>query len=176
MPDISKHMYEKGEPFMAYLKNGSETDLATVSTASPGSPVNFDYVSGPYVAIVRVTIVGEDDTRGGPNTFFGISRLTNGMLFQILDTTPTITEHFTTDDVPIKCHNQLGHLAGVDILTDTVANASAIIVRWTLAKTGKSWTLWPGWVFRVVVRDPLDGLTALRVMLQGVKATSYVST
>ena len=178
MPEISRHMYEKGESFMTYLKNSGETDLATVNTATPGSPVNFDFVAAANenVEVVRITLVGEDNTRGGPDTFFGTTALTNGILFQILDDGATVTEHFATDDVPIKRHNQLGNHAGVDVEVDSTANTSVVYVRWTLLKSGKPWVMLPGWVFRVVVRDPLDGLVALRVMLQGVKATSYVFT
>ena len=132
-------MYEKGESFMAYLKNGDETDLATVASATPGSPVNFDFVAAAneYVEVVRITLAGEDNTKGGPDTFFGTTALTNGILLQILDDGPAVTEHFATDDVPIKRHNQLGNHAGLDVVVDTAANTSDRNVRWTLSTAGK---------------------------------------
>lgn len=171
---LSEHMRRNGSLLFAYLKNSAETDLAAVSSASPGSPVNYEFVSaGKYTEIVRVMFVGSDNSTAVPNTFFGASALTNGLLIQALNGSDVVQQHFGTDDVPITEHHTLASLAGNDIDRDTSANQAAIDIRWTIDKAGKPVLLQPGWKFRVVVRDALDALVDLRVMVQGAQSSSY---
>lgn len=164
------HMDEYGNATYEFLKDGAEVDLSVVTTTA-----NYDYTLGPteYFEIERVLFRGGDDSKGLPNSFFGISALSNGLLLQILDDSPAIVEHFTTDDVPIKEHFDLSNLAGVDVGTDSISNLSGIGSRWTISKSGKRVLMKPGWTLRVVVQDDISALRLLRVSVQGLKATSY---
>lgn len=155
-----------------HLKDTENSD--SIEAAVDGTtPVNFDYTApaGRVAEIERLNLTLVDDAVEDIDGFFTLAALTNGLLLQVLDIDgSTVLQHFGTDEAAIKTHNDLGTLAGIDVLTlgDAVPAVRRFIVRWTLSKAGSSLTLNSGMTFRMVVPDNLSALTQFRAMIQGV--------
>ena len=136
------------------------------------TPVNYDFTvpTGKVFLLTRINAEMRDNTKDIPNGFFSIASLTNGMIFEILDTDgTTVLQGFNTVAHPIKNHADMQGLAGVDVDTDSVANVMGGGFRWTITKTGAAMRLTAGQMIRVIVQDNLEALQEFHILIQGLQ-------
>lgn len=100
--------------------------------------------------------------------FAGISALSNGCLFEVVDNNGTTQLDFL-DDVPLKRNIEFTPLAGIDntIIVDRPDRDDGLGVRFTVAKTGAKMSMASGWKARWTNQDDLSEITSFRIMIQG---------
>lgn len=159
------HVYE-------YLTRASDETIE-MNIDGSGGAINFDYIVPAGTVFKnfmfsRINIVLVDGTiRWGQFGGLG-SALANGLLFQVLDDNGVIQQHFGTDVKPIQANEDFIALAGIDSLLTPAAGDDALPVRFSIFKSGHRITMFPNWIMRAVVQDNLTGLSAFRMMVQGI--------
>ncbi len=149
------------------LANAGDPDMAV----DGGTPVTYEFEvpTGKVFHLQRINVHMQDGSIRADG-FGGLAALTNGLLIQAIDTNGTTVLKDFTDGEPVKRHNELALLAGLDVDPDTsgVGGAEdAVLVRWTIAKARKPMRLTAGQIVRVTVRDNISDVTQLRMMVQG---------
>ena len=136
-----------------------------------GTPVAFRFIAPRALDIHRVTFVAEDDAKEDLNGFLSLGALANGLTIIHRKSEAAgggTLQNFGTGVVPITTHTRLGALAGVDVVSDSVANKSRFDIRWTLRKSGIPLAMQHHEEFIINVRDNLSTLLYFHVMVQGV--------
>jgi hypothetical protein len=151
----------------SFLSNGGSVAMNVDGSATP---VNFDHVASTTEQIhsCHIHIVDLGITSDG---FGGLLTLTNGLLFQVLDTDgSTVIQTFGTDTHPIKQNFDFNHLAGNRVDRDFAGGGDDVyVVDWDFNHAGAELLLRAGQTFRCVVRDNITGLTELTMTLNGFK-------
>lgn len=104
-----------------------------------------------------------------PNDFGAIlDGLNNGLLMSVKDADEEVLIDFL-DGETVKTNTDFGDMASVDVVFRTVvpARLDSLLVRWTVQNAGAAMILSAGESFTVTVQDDLSGLSAMRMMLQG---------
>jgi hypothetical protein len=148
-----------------FLKDtAASSDMAINATSTAAH--HFDYTSTvDSVHIVRVNMAILDVAMA-PSKFGGLTALTNGLKFSVIDATGTELFDFT-DGEPIKNNVSFGYLAGVDTIIDAGAAGDSLNVRWTIQRAGAALKLGTNQIFRASVQDDLSGLDQFQIMVQG---------
>ncbi len=133
------------------------------------TPVNFDVSPDGDCEIARIMFQLQNSNIH-PDTFAGLSALSNGVKVQCVEADGTLVTDFL-DGLTLKSDIDFGLLAGVDTpILAGVGNGDDILhVRWTLrrATAGKSLELTGGRILRFTVQDNLAALTQFRIFAQG---------
>lgn len=161
-----KKTFTADEFIYKYLRNGASPDCNVDGSLTPQV---FEYVvpAGKHSWLYRINCEGHNGSITRDN-FLGISALTNGLLFQVLDDQDNVLIDFT-DGEGIKITTEFSALSGVDTQIDTRGGGEdGIAVRWTFERAGEPIFMKAGYKFRMTVRDDLSGISQLRWMLQGI--------
>ena len=162
---LYKHLREPGGSEQMAV-DGSMTPVTFRLTA----PAGIRYVLGTVNFYVLANGIR-------PGTFFGLAELTNGCLVRWLDPNDTVLMDFT-DGVPIKRQNQLGALAGAEILFIDQLGMGAPDswkAQWDFREEGnnlRALRIEPGYSLALTVRDNLTGITSFRALVHGFEETS----
>lgn len=160
-----------GDDFLyKYLRNGGSADMNVDGTV----PAIFEYIvpAGKNVWLYRMNVEGHNGSITRDN-FLGITALTVGLKFEVLDDQDNVLIDFT-DGFPIKITTEFSALCGVDSQIDTRGGGEdGIAIRWTFEKAGEPIFLLEGYKFRATVQDNLIGISQLRMMLQGLIINKY---
>ena len=152
-----------------HLELNQDPTMAALGTAI--APLNFDFTvpAGKVFETERLMVTCVDDAIEQITGFFTLSALTNGLLIQVIDGDgSTVLQHFGTDVLPIRRHEDFAALAGNDISeSSSLGNAARFGIRWTISAAGSTMILYEGQTFRVVVQDDLSSLTQLTGVVQG---------
>jgi hypothetical protein len=154
----------------AYLKNAGSPEMNVNGSVTP---VVFEYVvaSDKYFGIAEINIVISDGAIT-PTKFGGITALSNGILWQVVDASNTLVFDFCPGG-SIKQNAEFANVGGsVIILT---GGADQISITWHAATSGISAIIQNGWKLRITVRDDLTGLAYFRAAVTGVLTSSQVS-
>jgi hypothetical protein len=144
----------------------TDYDMDTDSDATP-SVFEYSVPAGRTFRLVRANWFLTDGSIG-PNAFGGIGGgLTNGCLFQIVDSNGTDVLLDFNDGVPVKTNDQFTKLAGTDTVATFAAGDDWLPIRFTIVKAGKQMELTAGQRVRWTNRDDLSPLTRFQMMLQG---------
>ncbi len=111
------------------------------------------------------------DSNIRPDRFGGMTGLTNGIQFVVLDEDDNVIIDFN-DGVPISSHMDLAALGGNDVVT-TIGQSpalDAVLVRWTMERAGDRMHIRPGQRIRMLIRDDFTELAEFRVKIQGIFA------
>jgi len=156
--------------FLTLISGPSGADSDDMITDYAGSvPSVFGYTvpAGQTLYLSRVNFLITD---GGvkPDTFGGLSALTNGCTVKIHDAAGTARLDFMAGQT-IKANSQFAYLAGADIQPVAGTAIDSLPIRWTIGKafSGRSLRLPQGWSIRWTNNDALTGLNEFRAMLQG---------
>lgn len=138
-----------------------------------GVAVNFDYLvpAGTQYKTFMLSRFNFEmtDTAMRWDQFGGLGgALANGLLFQIIDNNNNLRQDFDTTRRPVQTNADFATLAGIDAPLTAAAGPDALPVRFSVFKAGRSMTLFPNWIVRVVVQDNLAGLDVFRGMIQGI--------
>jgi len=100
--------------------------------------------------------------------FGGIAALTNGCKMEWISGSGSVLKDFC-DGQLIKRNNDFGWLAGVDANAISIQGGGddALLVRWTLGKSGGKITMLETETLRFTTQDSLGTITEMRAMLQG---------
>jgi hypothetical protein len=156
----------------AYLARAAD-GVIDMDVDGSGGDESFDYVvpRGTDFSRFRLSrldvVLVDGSIRWGQFGGLGAA-LTNGLLFEIMDVDGVVQQNFGTGQRPIQTNEDFIALAGADAILILAAGDDAFPVRFSIFKSGNFMTMFPGWTFRVTVRDNLSGLTAFRMMVQGV--------
>lgn len=138
-----------------------------MDTASDGTPSVFEWTvpTGRIFTFVRINFVIVDGGIG-PGKFGGISGLSNGCLFEIIDENGAQILDIT-DGVPLATNEDFSPLAGSDVPIVALAGDDLLPIRFTIAKAGQPMKLTAGQKVRWTNRDDISALTKFRAMVQG---------
>lgn len=148
--------------------SGDVRDLDTDSDPTP-TLARYTVPDGSDLRLARINFIIADASIGTLE-FGGLSQLTNGCLFRILDETESVIFDFF-DGLPIVSNCDFSNLAGVDSLPATVAGVDGLPIRFTISRAGYHMRLKSGWSLEWVNQDDISGLNRFRIMVQGVLVT-----
>ena len=137
-----------------------------VDASSAAVKFSYKVPTGRVARIHRIMIVILDKPIT-PTNFGGISALTNGLKFDVINKDGVSTVFDFLDGVTIKRNADFGCLAGVDVQIDAGGAADMLLVRWTISDVGANCFLTEDQSFQITVQDDLTGLDSASVMIQG---------
>ncbi len=169
-----KHTFTADEFIFKYIENGGSNEMNVLGTV--GAPVKFEYIvpNGKSVWLRILNIMAIDGSIQ-PANFFGISALTNGMKFEIRDVDNNLLQDFTNGN-SLKRTLDFALFAGSDaanIIDRGGPTDDGAAIRWTFKKAGEDIFMREGSRFVVTIEDDLTGITALRMMLQGIIVNKF---
>ncbi len=153
-----------------YLKNAGS---AAMNVNGSVTPVVFEYVvsSSFYFGLAEINLV-ISDAAITPVKFGGITALSNGITWQVVDASNTLLYDFCPGG-NIKQNAEFGNIGGTTIVL--TGGADQISVTWRTSTAGISAILQAGWKVRVTVRDNLTGLDYFQASVTGVLTSPTIS-
>jgi hypothetical protein len=154
------------DAFFQNLHNTADSDATDMVV---GAAANFDCIgpAGKKNAWIHRLNFELVDGSISPNSFGGITALTNGCRMIVVD--PDGTEQLDfLDGRTIKNNSHWALLAGSDMKSVFAAGDDSLPIRWTLSKgLGEPLELPTGWRLRFAIQDALTGITQFSGMAQG---------
>jgi hypothetical protein len=148
---------------------GNDYDINTNSAVTP-SVFEYEVPAFTTIDFSRCNIFMTDGNIG-PNGFAGLAALSNGCLFEIIDSDGTTVLLDFLDGVPLTTNDQFTKLAGVDTVATFAAGDDFFPIRFTMARAGKKMRLTAGQRIRWTNQDNLSAITRFQFMVQGVSVT-----
>lgn len=147
------------------LRIGGDYDLTVSGTGT--TPAIAEYAPPKDFMFVRMTMHGQNNDIA-PDSFLGLSALTNGLRFVIADEDNNELLDFF-DGETIKDQDDMTLLAGSDIHHSQQGSGlqDSFVLRWTIEDAGKKIWLRPGERICIQIQDDLTDINFLHFMVQG---------
>ena len=146
-----------------YLKDGAETNMAVNGSVTP---VKYRYTvpANKQVFLHEMRIFGTDG-KYNPQTFFGETILTNGVLARFIDENDAVTFDLTAG-VPVRLTSQFAIQGDMQIVHDQIGTNDLAIFSWK-TQPGDFIHLHAGESVEMVIQDDLSPLTILIAAVRG---------